>query len=30
MIRLSNEDFKDPMVLGHYAALAGLSPEAFQ
>ncbi|HKO29991.1 MAG TPA: diphosphate--fructose-6-phosphate 1-phosphotransferase [Nitrospiraceae bacterium] len=30
MIRLSDEDLKDPLVLGRYAALAGLSPEAFQ
>lgn len=30
MIRLSGEDFKDPVALGHYAALVGLSPEAFQ
>jgi len=30
MIRLSEEDFKDPVALGRYAALAGLSPEAFQ
>jgi 6-phosphofructokinase 1 len=30
MIRLSDEDFKDPVELGRYAALAGLSPEAFQ
>jgi len=30
MIRLSEEDFKDPVTLGRYAALAGLSPEAFQ
>jgi len=30
MIRLSDEDFKDPVALGRYAALAGLSPEAFQ
>jgi len=30
MIRLSGEDFKDPVALGRYAALAGLSPEAFQ
>jgi 6-phosphofructokinase 1 len=29
MIRLSDEDLKDPLVLGRYAALAGLSPEAF-
>ncbi len=29
MIRLSDEDFKDPLVLGRYAALAGLSPAAF-
>jgi 6-phosphofructokinase len=30
MIRLSDEDFKDPVVLSRYAALTGLSPEAFQ
>jgi hypothetical protein len=30
MIRLSEEDFKDPVALGRYAALAGLSPEAFR
>lgn len=30
MIRLSGEDFKDPVTLGRYAALVGLSPEAFQ
>lgn len=30
MIRLSDEDFKDPVALGRCAALAGLSPEAFQ
>ena len=30
MIRLSDEDFKDPIALGRYAALTGLSPEAFQ
>ncbi|MBC7838131.1 MAG: 6-phosphofructokinase, partial [Nitrospiraceae bacterium] len=30
MIRLSDEDFEDPVGLGRYAALAGLSPEAFQ
>ena len=29
MIRLSDEDFKDPVALGRYAVLAGLSPEAF-
>ena len=29
MIRLSDEDLKDPLVLGRYAALAGLSPEVF-
>ena len=28
MIRLSEEDFKDPVALGRYAAPAGLSPEA--
>ena len=30
MIRLSEEDFSDPVSLGRYAALAGLSPEDFQ
>jgi 6-phosphofructokinase 1 len=30
MIRLSDEDFKDPVALGRCATLAGLSPEAFQ
>jgi 6-phosphofructokinase 1 len=30
MIRLSDEDFKDPAALGRYTALTGLSPEAFQ
>ena len=30
MIRLSDEDFEDPVGLGRYAALAGLSPEAFR
>ena len=30
MIRLSDEDLKDPVSRGRYAALAGLSPEAFQ
>ena len=30
MIRLSDEDFKDPVALSRYAALAGLSPEAFR
>ena len=30
MIRLSDEDFKDPVALGRCAALAGLSPEAFR
>jgi 6-phosphofructokinase len=30
MIRLSDEDFKDPVTLSRYAALVGLSPEAFQ
>jgi 6-phosphofructokinase 1 len=30
MIRLSDEDFKDPVALGRYAALVRLSPEAFQ
>ena len=30
MIRLSDEDFKDPVALGRYAALVGMSPEAFR
>ena len=30
MIRLSDEDLNDPVVLGRCAALAGLSPEAFR
>ena len=30
MIRLSGEDFKDPVTLNRYAILAGLSPEAFR
>ena len=30
MIRLSDEDFKDPVTLSRYATLTGLSPEAFQ
>ncbi|MEO6308867.1 MAG: hypothetical protein ABIO96_11850, partial [Nitrospiraceae bacterium] len=30
MIRLSDEDFKDPVALSRYAILAGLSPEAFR
>ena len=30
MIRLSNEDLKDPVALGRCAALAGMSPEAFR
>jgi 6-phosphofructokinase 1 len=30
MIRLSDEDLKDPVALGRCAALAGLSPEAFR
>jgi len=30
MIRLSDEDFKDPVALGRYAALVRLSPDAFQ
>jgi 6-phosphofructokinase 1 len=30
MIRLSDEDFKDPVMLSRYAVLTGLSPEAFQ
>ena len=30
MIRLSEEDFKDPVALGRCAALVGMSPEAFQ
>jgi ATP-dependent phosphofructokinase / diphosphate-dependent phosphofructokinase len=29
MIRLSDEDLENPMILGRCAALAGLSPEAF-
>ena len=29
MIRLSDEDFKDPVAVGRYAALVGMSPEAF-
>jgi len=29
MIRLSDEDLKDPVALGRYAAFAGLSSEAF-
>ena len=29
MIRLSDEDLKDPLVLARYAALTGLSPQAF-
>ncbi len=29
MIRQLDEDLKDPVALGRYAALAGLSPEAF-
>jgi AraC-like DNA-binding protein len=29
MIRLSEEDFNDPVALGRCAALAGLSPVAF-
>jgi 6-phosphofructokinase 1 len=29
MIRLSDEDLKDPLVLDRYAALTGLSPEVF-
>ena len=29
MIRLSDEDFKDPVALGRYAALVGMSPKAF-
>ena len=29
MIRLSEEDFNDPVALGRCAALTGLSPEAF-
>jgi 6-phosphofructokinase 1 len=29
MIRLSEEDFNDPVALDRCAALAGLSPEAF-
>jgi ATP-dependent phosphofructokinase / diphosphate-dependent phosphofructokinase len=30
MIRLCDEDFKDPLALGRYATLAGMLPEAFQ
>ena len=30
MIRLSDEDFKDPVALARYATLAGMPPEAFQ
>jgi len=30
MIRLSDEDFKDAVALGRYAALTGMSPDAFQ
>lgn len=30
MIRLSDEDFKDPVILSRCATIAGLSPEAFQ
>ena len=30
MIRLSGEDFEDPMALGRCVALAGLSPEVFR
>jgi ATP-dependent phosphofructokinase / diphosphate-dependent phosphofructokinase len=30
MIRLSDDDFEDPVVLSRYAAIAGLSPEAFR
>lgn len=30
MIRLSDEDIEDSVALGRYAALAGLSPEAFR
>jgi len=30
MIRLSREDLENPVILGRYAAIAGLSPEAFQ
>ncbi len=29
MIRLSDEDFKDPVALNRYAAFTGLSPEVF-
>jgi 6-phosphofructokinase 1 len=29
VIRLSDEDLKDPVALARCAALAGLSPEAF-
>ena len=30
MIRLSDEDLKDPVTLNRCAALVGMSPEAFQ
>ena len=30
MIRLSDDDCEDPVALGRYAALAGLSVEAFR
>ena len=30
MIRLSDDDFKDPVALGRYAGLVVLSPEAFR
>jgi AraC-like DNA-binding protein len=30
MIRLSDENLKDPVALGRCAALAGMSPKAFQ
>lgn len=29
MTRLSDEDLEDPTTRGRYAALSGLSPEAF-
>lgn len=30
VIRLSEEDFKDPVALVRHAALAGMSPEVFR
>jgi hypothetical protein len=30
MIRLSDEDLENPVILNRYAALVGLSPEAFR